>query len=615
MNKFLITTARTASLAAIALSLASCEPDEPAGGLNHFSLGGAQGPLDMALQDSFGGGLGELLPAALPLLAGGGSDYGYAPSWDYANDDYFEYGDYAPQDPYDYYGYDDYYDDAGYYDQSPGSDDFMWLALAALIAGVIGDSPPDYGFDYGGVQPWAWRTGDGYYRIVEPVYGGNRYYYYEPGVAQPFLVRDPYFSYGYRDDRLVALYDIDGRVLGTRAAERQRRAAERYFSRAQDLYRDARRDERTGVYARDWERRRDELAQDRRQWHEARAEQAAWRQWDKRYEQDLRKRWQRESAAREQAARQFASWQRDSYRGPAPQFYSKGQPARVDERRGFERLALVQPVAPQRQAERELRRDRIADERPARLVRERLEPAPRVTRLRDAPTPRQAERQAELRDQRASRQREAVAEQRVVRQRAEADARRLSAQQDRVRGERQEAAERQQRAQREAVQQQRAEKQAAAERQRTAVRQQRAEMQERVQRPEQQRQAQQARAEQQRAERQAQEQQRQAQQARAQQRQAERQAQEQQRQAQQARAQQQQAERQAQQQQRQAREQERQAQQAQAQRQQAERQAREQQRQAQQAQQQARQQQAQQQQAQPAEAPARGQGRGKRDKG
>ena len=136
---------------------------------------------------------------------------------------------------YDYYGYEEpyggyydagYYDDVGYYDQSAGSSDFMWLALAALIAAVIGDSPPDYGFDHYGVQPWAWRTGDGYYRLVEPIYGGNRYYYYAPGADRPFLVRDPWFSYGYRDDRLVALYDRDGRAMDERAARRQRKAAQ-----------------------------------------------------------------------------------------------------------------------------------------------------------------------------------------------------------------------------------------------------------------------------------------------------------------------------------------------------------------------------------------------------
>src|SRR5690606_24358814 len=186
--------------------------------------------------------------------------YDYAPMYDYAP----EYDDsyYAPLD------------DSYYYEPEAGSGsgDYALLALAAVLAGMLGDSPPDYGFGYGGVQPWAWQTGDRYVRYAEPVYDGYRYYYYEPDSYRPFLVRDPYYSYGYRGDRLVAIYDRDGRIIDARRAERQRLAARTYYARAERLHRAAERERRFGVPAPLWERRRDEIARERRQWEQARAE-------------------------------------------------------------------------------------------------------------------------------------------------------------------------------------------------------------------------------------------------------------------------------------------------------------------------------------------------------
>ena len=555
MNKFLTGPARMASLAAIALTLAACEPDDGArSGLTHFALGGAHGPLDMALQDQLlGGGLGGALPAALPLLAGGGRNYGYAPSWDYVSDGYV---DYAPQDPYDYYGYDDgsydegYYDEGyygdDYYDASAGSGDFTWLALAALIAGVIGDSPPDYGYDYHGVQPWAWRTSDGYNRFVEPVYGGNRYYYYAPGAAGPFLVRDPYFSYAYQDDRLVALYDRDGRVIDARAAKRHRQAAQQYLVRAKDLYRAASVDDRTGVFADQWERRRAGLAEDRRQWGDARAEQAAWRQWDQRNEQAVRQNWQREAAARREAAEQFVSWREDAYRGAAPRFYAAQarpdrqvvatQQARPERQRRAERVAMVEPgeraaarVERQPQVERraevrEQREVRHQDRaRPERLAaadaaRQQVRAERQVAQARSERPVEAGRQRAGERQQRQARVERQVAQERQQQARAErqaqADRQRSAAQEQRqARVERQAAQERQQqaRAERQAQQQ----RQAAQQQERQAQQQARAEQQQQQQRQaaqEQQRQVQQqARAEQQQRQA-AQEQQRQAQQ-------------------------------------------------------------------------------------------------------
>src|SRR5690606_38395938 len=322
MTPFLTRMAKAGSLAALAASLAACGPEDAmrVGGLPHFGFP-AGGSLALLAADQGEPVLDAGYPEALPLQPAPVGDYGLAPSWDYVSNDY---ADYAPADPYAYDGYDDGYyapDDAGYYDTSAGTDDYAWVALAALIAGVRGDSPPDYGFDYGGVEPWAWRTGDGYARYAGPIHGGNRYYYSAPDATRPFLVRDPYYSCGYRGDRVVVVYDRDGRVLSERAALRHRLAAERYYERARLLHRAALAERRHGVAAPVWEQRRPIIVSDRHRWHEARERQAAWRDWQARNEREMQRRWERERELRERAADRFDGWRAASYRGPAPQFY------------------------------------------------------------------------------------------------------------------------------------------------------------------------------------------------------------------------------------------------------------------------------------------------------
>jgi hypothetical protein len=312
MTGFLGRAARAGSFAMITLSLAACGPDDSTGAkLADFALAGSQQP--------GGWPVGDALPHALPMLASGPQDYALAPAWDYGRN---SYADYEPASPYGSYdtAYDGYAQDGPrYYDESAGSNDYAWLALATLIAGVIGDSPPDYRFDQGGVEPWAWQTRDGYVRYAEPVYGGERYYYYQPHATRPFLVRDPFYSYGYRDGRVMAVYDRNGRLLSNRAAERQRVAAQQYLQRAQRLYRAARAERHQAIVTRQWEQRRATLAADRRALLAARARQSAWRNWDRQHENDLRKGWQRERTAREQSAKRYENWRAASYRVPPSQ--------------------------------------------------------------------------------------------------------------------------------------------------------------------------------------------------------------------------------------------------------------------------------------------------------
>jgi len=68
-------------------------------------------------------------------------------------------------------------------------DDYAYLDQAYYEGDAYEDAPPDYAFDYGGSTPWAWQGDDGL-EFAEPVSDGYRYYYYEPGAAWPYLIRD-----------------------------------------------------------------------------------------------------------------------------------------------------------------------------------------------------------------------------------------------------------------------------------------------------------------------------------------------------------------------------------------------------------------------------------------
>jgi hypothetical protein len=242
------------------------------------------------------------LPQAVPMKASYSGRYADAPSYDY-----------GPQ-PYD-----------GSYTGSVGPDDYQWLALASSLGGMLGDAPPDYAFAYDGVQPWAWETGDRYLRYAEPIDGGYRYYYYEPDSARPFLISDPYYSYGYRDDRLVTIYDRSGRLIDADRAARERQAAQNYFARAQQMYAAAHRERRLAVAASLWDRHQAEVTAQQRQWDHARRQRLAWQRWDAQNEQRLHRDWANEALVRREAERSFAGWRKADFKTPPPRFYSPQQ--------------------------------------------------------------------------------------------------------------------------------------------------------------------------------------------------------------------------------------------------------------------------------------------------
>jgi len=106
------------------------------------------------------------------------------------------------------------------------------------------DQPPAY-YNYGGSTPLVWTqpgpTGSGLgttliTRIVEALIGGGqREYYYQPGQAYPYFVRDPQYAYAYDEGRLAMVYDPYGRPLQQQIVHERAPYAARYLLRADTL--------------------------------------------------------------------------------------------------------------------------------------------------------------------------------------------------------------------------------------------------------------------------------------------------------------------------------------------------------------------------------------------
>ncbi|RYG27284.1 MAG: hypothetical protein EON93_20875, partial [Burkholderiales bacterium] len=306
----------------IGILLTACGPDDTKALVaGDVPMASATGPLDWPMDgaaigfDESGAPLANSfapLAAAAPMAQRASGNYHYAPDWNYPEE-------YVSQDySYANYGSNSGYSDDSYFDPSPSTENYALLSLAAVLGSVIGSSPPDYYFEHRGVQPWVWMTEDRYVRYAEPISTGYRYYYYEPGDARPFLVRDPYYSYGYRGDRLVVVYDQHGRVLRSNRALRLRSAAATYYDRGLTLQRASVRTQRYGVAAPLWQDRRNLIISDQRQWERARAQSARWQSQQRRYEQATERRWQGERIARRYAAERFDNWRQQDYRGAAP---------------------------------------------------------------------------------------------------------------------------------------------------------------------------------------------------------------------------------------------------------------------------------------------------------
>ena len=235
------------------------------------------------------------LPATLPLSAGEATPLAYAPAAD-------ALPDVAPVRA------------VRVADQSRS---YAYADTAYDFADALGDAPPDYGFDYEGVDPWAWQGYDDSQVFAEPIDDGYRYYYYRAGADEPYFVRDPDYGYGYDGGNLAIVYANDGGIVPWADYGPRIVYASRYMNRGRNLWR-ASRVRRLPVVAANWNARRPVILQSRRAWAKARVQQPGWAAYRQRYNRDARTYWRPEAQRREADARRFVGWQAQNFRTPPP---------------------------------------------------------------------------------------------------------------------------------------------------------------------------------------------------------------------------------------------------------------------------------------------------------
>src|SRR6185437_4670763 len=197
----------------------------------------------------------------------------------------------------------------------------------------------DYAFDYDGTTPWAWQGDDGY-EFAEPVGGGYRYYYYRPGAAWPFLIRDGAYAYGFDGPQLVVVYD-GGRLLPRADIDRRADIAGRYLARSQGILDASRQAGRRGVAAANWAAARSEIAAQRAQLSAARSRESAWQAYDQAHAAQAT-RWTAERDQRQAYAQRFEGWRRADFQGAAP------APASVRQAQAAPPARQGPPPAPER---------------------------------------------------------------------------------------------------------------------------------------------------------------------------------------------------------------------------------------------------------------------------
>lgn len=197
-------------------------------------------------------------------------------------------------------------------------DNYGYADAAYDYQDVLNDAPPDYYFDYDGVDPWAWEGYDQSVVFLEPVDDGYRYYYYRPGADEPYFVRDPYYGYGYDDGQLAVVYDNYGAVVPYSDYGARLDYAGRYLARGRGLYQASRRGDRRAVSAANWAARSGAISTAQSRWSAVRERQPQWRDYSNRAGPGQANYWREEGVRRQADTRRFAAWRNDSFRSPPP---------------------------------------------------------------------------------------------------------------------------------------------------------------------------------------------------------------------------------------------------------------------------------------------------------
>lgn len=236
------------------------------------------------------------LPATLPLTSGIASPISFAPDAS-ALPDVDPIGVAQIADPTEAYGFAD---------------------AAYTYTDTLGDAPPDYGFDYDGVEPWAWQGYDDSLMFAEPIDDGYRTYYYRPGAAEPYFIRDPYYSYGFAGGLLAVIYAADGGIVPFVDYGPRRAYASRYYLRGRDLYGASRRGRRLPIHAVSWAGQRPIILASRNRWAAGRAHQPAWGAYHNANLARQQRYWREEAIRRRADSRRFGEWRQAGFRSNPP---------------------------------------------------------------------------------------------------------------------------------------------------------------------------------------------------------------------------------------------------------------------------------------------------------
>ena len=206
--------------------------------------------------------------------------------------------------------------------------DYQWIDDADALLDAIGDAPPDFTFAYDRNDIWGWRTGTGHEIYAEPLGGGAiRYYYFEPGSREPFLVQDEDFAFGYRPGgRMIVVYDADGRLLSRSEGDREASLADWLYRRGRAIHASAQNDrEWDSIDAGYWAEQVPIIVDLRRRWSSGRDRHPGWRRWHGRTGAT---KWRAPLAGERQRrwsdSDRFRRWQRDGFRGTPPRFNDGG---------------------------------------------------------------------------------------------------------------------------------------------------------------------------------------------------------------------------------------------------------------------------------------------------
>ncbi len=214
---------------------------------------------------------------------------------------------------------------------------YAYLDRAYAASDGYADAPPDYAVDYNGERPWIWRGGDQSERVVERTPEGLRYYYYEPGASQPYLIQDPDYGYAYSGGELVAVYGPDGRIEPYEIEQRRASQAGRYLAWAAGLYAASLHQQRVAVEQDHWRGQQAYITGQRNAWAQQQTRYQAWNDYHQAHAQEETAHWAPERDRRQAELVRYgapqgapaAGYQTARYQGggdPAQRYQGGGQP-------------------------------------------------------------------------------------------------------------------------------------------------------------------------------------------------------------------------------------------------------------------------------------------------